>query len=73
VNEKAKVQLTAEEKDLLEIDLGLGEIRNLTRNTVFTALPYPEFIRELISAGGLLEYARRLLAQPGESKEPIRK
>jgi 3-isopropylmalate/(R)-2-methylmalate dehydratase small subunit len=62
-----------EEKDHLEIDLSLGEIRNLTRNTVFTALPYPEFIRELISAGGLMEYARRLLAQSRESKEPIRK
>ena len=62
-----------EEKDLLEIDLGLGEIRNLTRNKGFTALPYPEFIRELISAGGLLEYARRLLVQPRESKESIRK
>ena len=62
-----------EEKDHLEIDLGRGEIRNLTRNTVFTALPYPEFIRELISAGGLLEYARRLLAEPGATKEPIRR
>jgi 3-isopropylmalate/(R)-2-methylmalate dehydratase small subunit len=62
-----------EEKDLLEIDLSLGEIRNLTRNTVFTALPYPEFIRDLISAGGLLEYARRLLTQSLEPKEPIRK
>ena len=62
-----------EEKDILEIDLTLGEIRNLTRNTIFTALPYPEFIRELISAGGLLEYARRILSQPGGAKEPIRK
>ena len=61
-----------EEKDLLEIDPGRGEIRNLTRNTVYQAAPYPEFIRELISAGGLLEYGRRLLAQTGGRKEPIR-
>jgi len=62
-----------EETDLLEIDLGRGAIRNLTRNTVFTAIPYPEFISQLIAAGGLLEYARRLLAQSGDSKETVRK
>ena len=62
-----------EEKDLLEIDPGRGEIRNLTRNAVFSAIAYPEFIRELISAGGLMEYGRRLLAEPGATKEPIRR
>ena len=27
------------------------------------AAPYPDFIRELAAAGGLVEYARRLLQQ----------
>lgn len=62
-----------EEADRLEINLGSGEIRNLTRNTVFTAVPYPEFISQLIAAGGLLEYAHRLLAQSADSKEAIHK
>ena len=60
------------ERDLLEIDLGSGKIKNLGRNAVFSAVPYPEFISRLIAAGGLLEYARRLLAQSGDSKEAIR-
>jgi len=54
-----------EEGDSLEIDLFKGEIRNLTRTKVFKAAPYPDFIRELVAAGGLVEYARRLLGQAG--------
>ncbi|NWF53596.1 MAG: 3-isopropylmalate dehydratase small subunit [Syntrophaceae bacterium] len=49
--------------DLLEIDLLKGEVRNLSRGKVFQAAPYPDFIRELVCAGGLVEYARRLLEQ----------
>ncbi len=51
--------------NLLEIDLLQGEIRNLTRAKVFKAAPYPDFIRELVAAGGLVEYARRLLGHAG--------
>jgi len=62
-----------EDKDFLEIDPVGGKISNLTRGTAFAALPYPEFIRELISAGGLVEYARRLLAASGGSGETGRR
>jgi 3-isopropylmalate/(R)-2-methylmalate dehydratase small subunit len=48
--------------DLLEVDLSLGEIKNLTRGMNFTAEPYPDFMAELISAGGLIEYTRQRLA-----------
>ncbi len=48
--------------DELEVDLEKGTIRNLTRGTSFTARPYPPFMRELIAAGGLIEYTRRRLA-----------
>jgi 3-isopropylmalate/(R)-2-methylmalate dehydratase small subunit len=44
--------------DELEIDLTTGQIRNLTKNKVFVAVPYPEFISGIIAAGGLLEYIR---------------
>ncbi len=54
-----------EEGDSLEIDLLQGEIRNLSRNKTFKAAPYPDFITELVAAGGLVEYARRLLGQAG--------
>ena len=48
--------------DLLEVDLASGEIKNLTNGMTFTAKPYPEFMAELIAAGGLIEYTRRRLA-----------
>jgi hypothetical protein len=57
----------------LEIDLLQGEIRNLSRGQTFKAAPFPVFIRGLEAAGGLVEYARRLLTRPPEPKEPIRK
>jgi len=52
-----------EEDDTLEIDPLRGEVRNLSWGKAFKAEPYPDFIRELVSAGGLVEYARRLLGR----------
>jgi 3-isopropylmalate/(R)-2-methylmalate dehydratase small subunit len=51
-----------ESGDILEVDLDRGEIKNLTKNMEFTAAPYPEFMAELIAAGGLIEYTRQRLA-----------
>ena len=48
--------------DLLEVDLSRGEIKNLTSGTTFTAEPYPDFMSEIISAGGLIEHTRKRLA-----------
>ena len=47
--------------DVLEVDLALGKIKNITRNMEFTAVPYPEFMAELIAAGGLIEYTKKRL------------
>ncbi len=52
--------------DVLEVDLTSGKIVNLTSGAQFTAKPYPEFMSELISAGGLIEYTRKRLS--GRSK-----
>lgn len=49
--------------DILEVDLTSGQIKNLTKRRTFTANPYPEFMAELISAGGLIEYTKKRLAQ----------
>ena len=51
-----------ESGDELEVDLASGRIRNLTRGTEFTAEPYPEFMSEIIAAGGLIEHTRQRLA-----------
>ena len=45
--------------DTLEVDLSGGHIRNLTTGDEFRARPYPDFMSELITAGGLIEYTRR--------------
>lgn len=52
----------SEAGDELEVDLESGTIRNLTRGTTFQAKPFPEFMLELLRAGGLVEYTRRKLA-----------
>jgi 3-isopropylmalate/(R)-2-methylmalate dehydratase small subunit len=51
--------------DILEVDLSSGKIKNMTSGLVFTAKPYPEFMAELISAGGLIEYTKQRLAGRG--------
>ena len=51
-----------ESGDILEIDLSHGKIKNLTKNMSFTASPYPDFMTEIIAAGGLIEYTKQRLA-----------
>ena len=48
--------------DTLEVDLSTGEIVNITRGLTFKAKPYPDFMLELIKAGGLIEYTKRKIA-----------
>ena len=48
--------------DILEIDLSSGKIKNLTNGKVFDVRPYPDFMAELLSAGGLIEYTKQRLA-----------
>jgi len=48
--------------DFLEVELSGGKIKNLTNGIVFTAKPYPDFMAELISAGGLIEHTKQRLA-----------
>ena len=48
--------------DILEVEFSNGEIKNLSNGMTFTAKPYPDFMAEIISAGGLIEHTRRRLA-----------
>ena len=48
--------------DILAVELSSGRIKNLTNGIVFTAKPYPDFMAELISAGGLIEHTKKRLA-----------
>ena len=55
-----------EDSDVLEVDLPSGRIKNLTNGKTFIAKPYPDFMAELISAGGLIEYTKKRLASRSE-------
>ena len=48
--------------DVLEVDVVSGKIHNITKDMAFHAAPYPEFVLELISCGGLVEYTRKRLS-----------
>lgn len=48
-------------EDIISVDVSSGIIKNLTKNETYKASPIPDFMRELIKAGGLIEYARRKL------------
>ena len=50
-----------ETNNILEVDLSSGKIKNLSSGITFTAKPYPGFMAELISAGGLIEYTKKRL------------
>ncbi len=43
-----------EDGDELDIDFDTGVITNLTKGRTYKAEPFPDFIKEIISAGGLL-------------------
>ena len=47
------------EGDIVEADLDLGVIYNRTTGESFKTKPFPEFIQNIITAGGLLEAIRR--------------
>jgi len=47
--------------DTLEVDLATGTIKNISNGKTFIAKPYPEFMSEIIAAGGLIEYTKKRL------------
>ncbi|AII14762.1 isopropylmalate isomerase, small subunit [Campylobacter iguaniorum] len=49
------------EGDELEVNFGGGIIKNLTQNCEYKFEPIPEFMQELVKAGGLINYAKKSL------------
>ena len=49
--------------DTLEVDLEKGIIKNITTGKQYRSKPYPEFMSELVKAGGLIEYTKRRVAK----------
>lgn len=46
------------ESDMLEIDVGLGKIKNLTQNKIYQTSPFPEFLQRITQKGGLLAWLK---------------
>ncbi len=57
--ESDEVVDSAEEGDILEVDMDSGEIRNETKGLRFKARSVPPFMQELIRAGGLMESIKK--------------
>lgn len=48
--------------DEIAVDLATGLIQNITQKKTYQAEPFPEFLRGIIEAGGLVSYTRKRLA-----------
>lgn len=48
--------LRIDEGDEVQVDLASGIITNLTKDEAYKAQPFPEFMQQLIAAGGLMNY-----------------
>jgi 3-isopropylmalate/(R)-2-methylmalate dehydratase small subunit len=47
------------EGDIIRIDMDSGEVINETQNKTYKFTPIPEFMQELVNAGGLIEFAQK--------------
>lgn len=45
--------------DSITVDFDTGVIRNESRDEIYRALPFPEFIKEVMTAGGLMNSIRK--------------
>ena len=49
---------TIQDGDTLQIDLNIGQIKELTRGFECSATPLPDFLTDIINAGGMTAYVR---------------
>jgi len=47
--------------DEMEVDLDSGAIRNITKGATYQSAPFPPFLQELITGGGLIEQTKKQL------------
>lgn len=47
-----------EDGDRVEVDLGSGRITNITKGCTYQAESFPEFMQDIIKAGGLVNYEK---------------
>ena len=47
-----------DEGDVVRVDMDAGEVINITQAKRYQFVPIPEFMQELVDAGGLIEFAK---------------
>ncbi len=52
----------AKDGDQFNVDLDQGIIKNVTQGKSYQAQPFPDFMQQIISAGGLMPYVKKRLA-----------
>jgi len=45
--------------DIIEIDLGSGMIKNITQDKNYKTQVFPEFLQQIVTSGGLIEYIKK--------------
>lgn len=63
--ESSEASEKIKEADEIEIDADRGIIKNKTRQEEYRANPIPQFMQELIAAGGLVEWTKKKLRVEG--------
>ncbi|MEE8400613.1 MAG: 3-isopropylmalate dehydratase small subunit [Candidatus Hydrothermarchaeaceae archaeon] len=58
----------AKDGDELYVDFSEGKIKNITSGEEFEFGPLPDFLRNMLESGGLVEYTKRRLAPPDGPK-----
>jgi 3-isopropylmalate/(R)-2-methylmalate dehydratase small subunit len=48
--------------DPLEIDMAAGMIKNLSSGELYKTTALPPFLREIVKAGGLVDYTKKMVA-----------
>jgi 3-isopropylmalate/(R)-2-methylmalate dehydratase small subunit len=56
----------AKQGDQLSVDLGAGTIKNITTGKSAKFTPFPDFLLEIVDAGGLEAYGNKLIAEGRE-------
>lgn len=54
-----------DEGDTVRIDMDAGEVINVSQAKTYKFAPIPAFMQELVDAGGLIEFAKKEIAQKG--------
>jgi len=57
--ESAEAANEVKSGDVLEVELESGRIKNLSTGKEYHAAPYPPFLMDIISVGGLVPYTKR--------------